>query len=82
MLSQTFFVAITVLAFITTTLSDRTRYVTVNTENGELKGSNEFTLLENREFYAFKGIPYAKPTVGALKFKVIILDTMNINQLQ
>lgn len=74
MLSQKCFVVITVLAFATTVLSDNTQsdqqYVTVTTENGKVRGSIEFTLLEKRQFYAFKGIPYAKPTVGPLKFKV------------
>ncbi|XP_037042862.1 esterase FE4-like isoform X4 [Bradysia coprophila] len=73
MLSRKCFVAITVLAFATTVLSDDTQsdqqYVTVKTESGEVRGCTEFTLLEKRQYYAFKGIPYAKPTVGPLRFK-------------
>ncbi|XP_037042859.1 esterase E4-like isoform X1 [Bradysia coprophila] len=73
MLSRKYFVAITVLTFATTVLSDDTQsdqqYVTVKTESGEVRGYTEFTLLEKRQYYAFKGIPYAKPTVGPLKFK-------------
>ncbi|KAG4079456.1 hypothetical protein HA402_005153 [Bradysia odoriphaga] len=73
MLSQKCFVAITVLAFATTVLSDDPQsdqqYVIVKTENGEVRGCTEFTLLEKRQYYAFKGIPYAKPTVGSLRFK-------------
>ncbi len=74
MLSQNGFVLITVLAIATTVLCDNTQsdqqYARVKTENGEVRGTIEFTLLEQRQFYAFKGIPYAKPTVGQLKFKV------------
>ena len=49
-------------------------YVTVTTESGEVRGRTDVTLLEERTFYSFKGIPYAKPPVGDLRFKVIILE--------
>lgn len=43
---------------------------TVHTKNGQLIGSVETTAIEKREFFAFRGIRYAKPPVGPLRFKV------------
>lgn len=42
----------------------------VYTENGGLRGRQQFTLFENRPYYAFKGIPYARPPLAELRFKV------------
>lgn len=41
----------------------------VETGLGRIKGTIEQTLLNNREYYAFRGIPYGKPPIGALRFK-------------
>lgn len=41
----------------------------VNTESGAIQGSVLKTLLDKRSFYSFKGIPYAQPPLGALRFK-------------
>lgn len=41
----------------------------VNTQYGRIRGSLEKSS-EGIDFYAFKGIPYAKPPVGELRFKV------------
>lgn len=43
--------------------------VTVTVEQGKLKGRTgiDFT---GKPFYIFQGIPYAKPPVGSLRFKV------------
>lgn len=37
---------------------------------GILKGLKTETVLHNKPYYSFKGIPYAKPNVGADKFRV------------
>ena len=50
--------------------------LTVKTESGYVRGQTELTLLEKQPFYAFKGIPYAKPPIGDLRFKVNILEWM------
>ena len=47
--------------------------VTVNTVNGQVRGHRQYTLFEQKLFYAFKGIPYARPPVGSLRFKVCFL---------
>lgn len=39
---------------------------------GNVKGQIQFSR-SNRTFYAFKGIPYAKPPVGKLRFKVSLM---------
>lgn len=46
-----------------------TKYVTAFTEYGLVKGVKKTTVLDC-EYNAFLGIPYAKPPVGDLRFKV------------
>ena len=41
----------------------------VETTCGKLQGCRSRDI-ESNEFYAFKGIPYAKPPVGDLRFEV------------
>lgn len=42
----------------------------VNTVNGLVRGKKFLTLYESKPYYSFKGIPYAKPPLGDLRFKV------------
>lgn len=42
----------------------------VTTKNGDIRGVRKSTLLENVDYYSFKGIPYAEPPIGELRFKV------------
>lgn len=42
----------------------------VNIQQGRLMGKVFDTVSKSATFYAFKGIPYAQPPVGALKFMV------------
>lgn len=46
------------------------QYKIVKTLNGQVRGVRKTTLLKEIPFYSFKGIPYAKPPVGDLRFKV------------
>lgn len=52
-------------------------YKVVETINGQVRGVLKTTLLKNRTFYSFKGIPYAEPPVGDLRFKVNTLLSFN-----
>lgn len=44
--------------------------VTVTVEQGKLKGKTDIDSAGN-VFYSFQGIPFAKPPLGKLRFKVI-----------
>lgn len=44
----------------------------VETNDGKIRGKQSNSLLKNIPFYAFKGIPYAKPPIGDLRFEVTI----------
>ena len=41
----------------------------VKTSYGEIRGFNSEDV-DGKEFYSFKGIPYAKPPVDELRFQV------------
>lgn len=42
----------------------------VNTVNGSVRGLKCTTIYEKKTYYAFRGIPYAKPPINELRFKV------------
>lgn len=46
------------------------KYKVVETSNGKIRGILNTTFLNGISFYSFKGIPYAKPPIGDLRFKV------------
>lgn len=45
--------------------------VRVRTDNGDIEGTVAKSMFGKRNFYSFKGIPYAKPPIGDLRFKVL-----------
>lgn len=48
----------------------------VLTASGQVQGTVERTLLDQREYFAFRAIPYAKPPIGVLRFKApVAADT-------
>lgn len=59
-----------VFAFVCGGLAEQ--YKIVDTSNGQIRGIKSTTLLKGNPFYAFKGIPYAKPPIDSLRFKVKI----------
>lgn len=44
--------------------------IVVITDNGVVRGKKVKTLYDEKPYYAFKGIPYGKPPIGELRFKV------------
>ena len=44
--------------------------IIVNVAQGQLRGEHLTTVTGKSTYYSFKGIPYAKPPVGSLRFKV------------
>lgn len=58
-------------------------YKTILTENGAVRGRLNLTYLHKKSYYAFKGIPYAKPPVGELRFKVCpIFERNSTNEIK
>lgn len=50
--------------------SDSMRVKTVQIADGSIRGVRETSLRKQVDFYAFRGIPFAKPPLGELRFKV------------
>lgn len=48
---------------------DNIVYKVVETEYGAVRGLMNVTILEQKSYFAFRGIPFAKPPVGELRFK-------------
>lgn len=44
----------------------------IETNSGSIRGRLETSIWKKVDFYAFRGIPYAKPPVGDLRFKVLL----------
>lgn len=49
----------------------------VEISDGKLRGKFEKSF-DGEQIYAFLGIPYGKPPVGELRFKVLVKDNSNI----
>lgn len=49
------------------------RIITTSTRNGLLRGRVLNTLIDKRNFFAYRGIPYAFPPVYSLRFRVNLL---------
>lgn len=45
-------------------------YKIIETKSGRIRGKLDSTIIQNKSFYSFRGIPYAKKPIGALRFKV------------
>lgn len=52
------------------------KYWTVETKLGQIRGIRKTSLLNNIDFYAFRGVPYAKSPTGELRFKVNIFNML------
>lgn len=53
----------------------------VQTANGLIRGQHEISQREKVGFYAFRGIPYAKPPLGELRFKVNQIKSYNMHRI-
>ena len=45
----------------------------VEVSQGKLQGKESKSILNGNTYYSFLGIPYAKPPIGDLRFKVSLL---------
>lgn len=46
-------------------------YLIVETKNGHVRGEQLTTLFNKKVYRSFKGIPFAKPPINDLRFKVM-----------
>ena len=65
-------VAFTLSTFVNAITHDGENKI-VQIESGKIKGKIGATHFEDLAYYAFLGIPYAKPPVKSLRFKVKLL---------
>lgn len=63
-------IAALVLNFVIPDGSSKDEFAIVTTFNGRVRGLKQVTLFDQKPYYAFKGIPYARPPHGSLRFKV------------
>lgn len=49
---------------------DDTVYCTINTNSGRIRGQQNRTLFDKTPYFSFRGIPFAKPPIDNLRFKV------------
>lgn len=64
-----FCVVVGIMSFSEQVSCDRNEYPEVATDLGNIKGSNMVSH-HGKPFFAFRGIRYAQPPVGELRFKV------------
>ena len=53
----------------------------IQTEGGQVRGKKLVTAIEAIEYYSFKGIPFAQPPIGNLRFKVCLIMLNCINNV-
>lgn len=45
-------------------------YKVINTEYGSIRGKRVLTLFDEKPYYSYRGVPYARPPINELRFKV------------
>lgn len=55
--------------FLNVNSDSNVKHRTVKTNDGQVRGLLKTTLIKKLDYYSFKGIPYAKPPTGELRFK-------------
>lgn len=66
------------LIAVSSTVSDEFRIVDTNL--GQIRGIRKTSIRKQVEFYSFKGIPYAKPPINDLRFKVSFFSRLLVNK--
>lgn len=51
-------------------VTNYSNFFTIEIEHGRIRGKLNRTLFDGKFFYSFRGIPFAKPPLGELRFKV------------
>ena len=54
---------------IASAIQNSGKFQVISIESGQVRGQKLRTLIENREYYAFRGIPFAQTPIGNLRFK-------------
>lgn len=50
--------------------------VIVKIESGQIRGFKRFTIIEEKPYYSFRGIPFAQTPIDELRFKVSIFNSL------
>lgn len=58
------------IVFVVNVNSKSDQFIQIRTKNGLIRGLHETSQRKHVDFYAFRGIPYAKPPLDELRFKV------------
>lgn len=56
--------------FVILHIAKASEYKIVTISTGKIRGQKYQTIYEQIEYYAYRGIPFAKPPIGNLRFKV------------
>ena len=73
------FVAVLLLSHLIVLIHGAQNTVNIPTQLGDIKGTTVSTDPGNETVYIFKGIPYAEPPVGDLRFRPSVLKTLKWN---
>lgn len=61
---------------------EKEKMVKIQVEQGVLEGQVLDLVTGDGQYYSFKGLPYAEPPVGPLRFKVCLFIINRINTLK
>lgn len=71
-LSQYLLICLT-LTWPIAVFSQSNEYKIIETEYGPIRGIKDTTVFDEKPFYAYRGIPYAQPPIGNLRYQVWII---------
>lgn len=74
-----FILCATIFITFVNSQSTYSQYQIANTQNGPVRGQLNHSLFFYKPYYSFRGIRFAEPPVGQLRFKVEILNFLNIS---